>query len=288
MIMADVSGEGFIAGIFQGVVQHDHRDCMYHNGGITWLIDGETDPYAIRGHNMEDDYGFTWGFHPLQTHWFGVPYHVYENFFKQEAVVYRFMGPDPVSFSSSISMHVGTREDDTETVVYYYKKEGTTAPKINSPKKWQVTGPFPCKTKEQFEKSEFPENIVGDWGDSIKNNDKYFKVHNLSSEHTWINFHKLYYTSWYTPIALTEHSVYAKTTIESEQNKSAKIRVAFDDWITVWLNGGKITTLYHEKDFGSAEIPVKLQKGSNGLLVKYSNFHKIPNNRFWAFSLVID
>jgi hypothetical protein len=290
MLMADVSGEGFIAGIFQGVIQKDNSDdFMYHQGGITWLIDGETDPHAIRGHNMEDDYGFTWGFHNVQTPWFGVPYAVFTNLLKQEAVVYRFLGPDPVSFSSSISMRVGTRDDTTETVTYYYKKDGILSPTVATPEKWQVTGTFPCKTREEFEKSEFPENITGNWPDTINFEEKKFKVNNINSEHTWINLHYLYCTPAWTPIAFEEQSVYARTSIRSDNNnKSGILRVAFDDWMSVWINGKKIATLYHEIDFKTAYIPVKLKKGENEILLKYVNFSKLPNNRLWAFSMVLD
>ena len=39
---------------------------LYHTGGSVWLIDGETDPHAIRGYNEEDDFGFGW---PTTSGW---------------------------------------------------------------------------------------------------------------------------------------------------------------------------------------------------------------------------
>lgn len=298
MVMADVSGSGFIAGIMQGIIQLKFDDLMYHHGGITWLIDGETDPHAIRGHNMEDDYGFTWGFHPKQTPWFGVPYHTYKRFegsdpkdgsifaLQQEAVVYRWLGPDPVSFESSISMRVGTRPDHTETVIWYYKKVGTGAPEILTPGKWQITGTFPCKTKEEFDIADFPEGVPGPWPDTLKSGTNSYSVHELESDHAWINFHRLYFTNSYTPFALTGQTVYARGTLESSRSRNAFIRLAFDDWVSLWVNGEKIATLYHEDDFRSARIHVRLKKGSNEILVKSINFNTIPNNRLWAFSFV--
>ena len=298
MPMADISGTGFIAGIFMGVVQLTFDDLMYHQGGITWLIDGETDPHAIRGHNMEDDYGFTWGFHKKQTPWFGVPYHklielenpVYKNSifsYAQEAIVYRFMGPDPVSFKSSISMKTGARPDHTETVVYYYKKQGTIAPEIVTPEKWQLAGTFSCKTREEFEVDP-PEEILSVWNDTLKIDAKNYKVHQVPSDHTWINLHPLYFTQAWTPFALTEQVAYARGLMESSRDRNTTFRLAFDDWMTVWINGEKLATLYHEKDFETAEIPVRLKKGKNEILLKYANFDQLPNNRLWAFSLLVE
>jgi len=298
MTMADISGSGFVAGIFMGVSQLTYDDLMYHQGGITWLIDGETDPHTIRGHNMEDDYGFTWGFHDKQTPWFGVPYHkltklenpVYANGlfpYSQEAVVYRFMGPDPISFESSISVKTGTRPDHTETVVYYYKKHGTSAPEILTPEKWQLIGTFPCKTKTDFE-ADPPVELFSSWKDTMKIGTQYFKVHQVDSDHTWVNLHPFYFTEAWTPFALTEQVAYARGIVESDRARAATLRFAFDDWMTVWINGKKVATLYHDKAFEAAEIPVKLRKGDNEILLKYANFDILPNNRLWAFSLIVN
>jgi hypothetical protein len=300
MVMADISGSGFIAGIMQGIIQLKFDDLMYHHGGISWLIDGETDPHAIRGFNMEDDYGFTWGFHAEQTPWFGVPYHTYKRFegsdpkdgsifaLQQEAIVYRWLGPDPVSFTSSISMRVGTRPDHTETVIWYYKKSGTTAPEVLTPKKWQITGTFPCKTKEEFETADLPASLTGQWPDTLKIGTKKYAVYELEPDHTWVNFHRFYFTQSYTPFALINQAVYSKGLIESNRSRNTFIRIAFDDWLAIWVNGEKVATLHHENDFESQNIPVRLMKGTNEIVVKSINFNKIPNNHLWAFSLIVD
>ena len=73
--MADVDGTGFMAGIVLGSRQHNYTDMIYHTGGMSILIDGENDPHVIRGTNMEDDFGFSWGFHVKNTRWIGSPYH---------------------------------------------------------------------------------------------------------------------------------------------------------------------------------------------------------------------
>ncbi len=299
MVMADVSGSGFIAGIMQGIIQLKFDDLMYHHGGITWLIDGETDPHAIRGQNMEDDYGFTWGFHPHQTPWFGVPYHTYKRFegsdpndgsifaLQQEAIVYRWLGPDPVAFESSVSMRVGTRPDHTENVIWYYKEAGTAAPEVLTPLNWQVTGTFPCKTREDFDRDDLPGGTPGAWPETVAAGDKNLPVFGLESDHAWVNFHRFFFTRSYTPIALTEQAAYARGTVESSQPRKAFLHLACDDWATVWLNGEKIGTAYHDDDFKSMKFAVRLKKGTNEILVKSVNFNRIPNNRLWALNLSI-
>ena len=57
--MLETEGRGFVAGLFMGAIHKDHSDMVFHTGGMRILIDGETEPHAIRGCNMEDDYGFT-------------------------------------------------------------------------------------------------------------------------------------------------------------------------------------------------------------------------------------
>lgn len=293
--VADISGSGFIAGMFMGVKQLATDDLIYHHGGFTFLIDGETDPHAIRGHNMEDDYGFTWGFHETMTPWFGSPYYEtipidnpqYPNSifaYKVNTVAYRFMGPDPISFISSMSMKLGTRPDHTETVIYYYKKQGTEPPFAQTIDKWQVCGTIPCKTREEFE-SGLPDNLLQDWSDSLKIDNKKLKVHEIITDHTWINFHPLFFTSAWTPFALTEQAIFAKGILNSVKGGRQKLVLAFDDWIGIWINGELLGYYYHEEDFKSIEIPVDLKKGDNDILLKSVNLDKIPNNRLWAISI---
>lgn len=120
--MAKVSGAGFIAGFVTGYIQKNKTDMVFHTGGIKILLDEKTEPYTIEGNNVEDDYGFTWGFNNQQTRWIGCPTHINRGRNDQDGVLYRFFGPDPIAFSSSMRFLAGTRGDDMETVVYYYKK----------------------------------------------------------------------------------------------------------------------------------------------------------------------
>ena len=144
--------------LHMGAIQKDHGDMVFHTGGMQILIDGETEPNAIRGNNMEDDYGFTWGFHDKQTLWTGCPWHQNRGRNNQDGVFYRFFGPDPIAFHSSISFPTGCRADDTESVVYYYRILGTKAPAVATPARWQYTDAFGgAETWEGFSREEFVE-----------------------------------------------------------------------------------------------------------------------------------
>ena len=120
--MAEVRGGGFIAGFVTGYLQKNKSDMVFHTGGIRIHIDETTEPYTIEGNNVEDDYGFTWGFNGQQTRWIGCPSHQNRGRNDQDGVFYRFFGPDPIAFRSSMKFLAGSRGDDMETVVYYYKR----------------------------------------------------------------------------------------------------------------------------------------------------------------------
>jgi hypothetical protein len=278
--MLETEGRGFVAGLFMGVIQKEHSDMVFHTGGMCILIDGETEPHAIRGCNMEDDYGFTWGFNDRQTPWIGCPWHQNRGRQDQDGVFYRFFGPDPIAFHSSISFTTGCRDDDTESVLYYYRIPGSKAPEVATPHLWQVTDPFPGgNTWEEFSKQEFIENTpAGDWPKIVKEGDHSTRVHSAESKSTWLSLNRMFHE-------LEGQSVYARTTIESAEDSDAVLRIALDDWAIVWLNGEKVATLRHDQGLETTRIHVRLKHGKNELRIKTVNFHN--NNRWlWAISCV--
>ncbi|MCX6878161.1 MAG: DUF2961 domain-containing protein [Verrucomicrobia bacterium] len=283
--MADISGRGFVAGIFKGIRQRDFSDMIYHTKGQLWLIDGETAPHAINGHNEEDDFSFFWGYQRVMTPWIGCPYHRHSGRENQDGVIYRFFGPDPIPFRSSLVLSCGSRADDTETVVYYYLAEGSKAVPVRSPASWQLTGPFECRNYEQFLASEFPERKPGNWEDPLRDGDRTMPVRTATAAHTWIDLWP-FYRAGGAPEALVDNSVYARTTINSDLEKPVQFKFGFDDWLAVWLNGEKLGSIRHDHGLEMATIAGQLRKGSNELLVKTSNFQNI-NRRLWAINCVV-
>lgn len=280
--MLETEGRGFVAGLFMGVIQKEHSDCVFHTGGMRILIDGETEPHAIRGCNMEDDYGFTWGFNDRQTPWMGCPWHVNRSRNDQDGVFYRFFGPDPIAFHSSISFTTGCREDDTESVLYYYRILGSKAPEVATPQRWQFSDLFAGgESWEGFSKQEFVENTpAGDWPEIVKEGEQTRRVFSAESKYTWLSLNRLFHET-------ENHSVYARTTLESAEDTDSALRLALDDWAIVWLNGEKVATLRHEHGLETARIPIHLKRGKNELRIKNNNF--MGNNRWlWAISCVVE
>ena len=94
---------------------------IWHTGGDTWLLDGETNPHVLRGIGSEDLFGHSFGMYPDMSAWTGAPHVVGLNADCAEVVAYRFFGADSVTFNSSLSLRFGTRANDMESVLYYYK-----------------------------------------------------------------------------------------------------------------------------------------------------------------------
>ena len=295
--LANIEGEGFIAGLVIGYIQRNKINMVFHTGGMTFLLDGESDPYAMRGNNVEDDFGFSWGFNDRQSRWIGCPWHKNRGQFDQDGVFYRFFGPDPISFQSSVLFRTGCRGDDMESVVYSYRIPGTLAPKIQAPSKWQVTGLFMPGSWEEFAKSQFtpPNAPVEQWPDKPDLNyptKETFKIFaaELPSDRGWIDLQNVFFerNHEYTPLTVLDRCAYARTILASDADEQAVLRLALDDWAIVWLNGEKVATLRHDDGLRIARIPVKLRKGNNDLLIKTNNSNAPTNNRLWVMHAVLE
>ena len=272
-LIGDIAGAGFVAGIIKGVRQQDTSDVFYHTGGATWLMDGESDPHALRGINEEDDFNFSFGYRDTSSQWTGCPYVVMGGAPAPEAVAYRFFGPDPIRFRSSLVARAGSRADDTETILYYYRDADSTADEVGTPAQWQLAGPFPCDSHAVFRHPEPPEQVDAEWpADAV-----------LNTEHTWLDLTRHFDTAE----SLLGVAAYARTTVTSEAAQDATIRIGFDDWLTLWVNGRECASLRHDHGFAVARIAVTLAAGDNELLVKLSNDRNVEY-RLWAFSCVIE
>jgi hypothetical protein len=294
--LANVTGEGFVAGVVIGYIQRDKTNMVFHTNGTTILLDGETNPHAIRGCNVEDDFGFSWGFNNRQSRWIGCPWHENRGLFDQDGVFYRFFGPDPIAFHDSLVFRAGCRADDVESVVYTYRLDNSEPPKPQVLLKWQVTGLFMGSDNwEAFQKSEYiGDRPVGQWPEPDRNypTKETFKTLEavLSSDHGWIDLQNVFFESnnGYTPLAVLGRCAYARTTIVSDQDKKATLSLALDDWAIVWLNGKKIATLRHEDGLKVVKIPVSFKKGANELLVKTNNSDRPPNRRLWVIHCAVE
>ncbi len=271
--IAETEGAGFLAGYIMGWRQKDHGDMVFHNSGTRMLIDGEDDPHVICGHNVEDDFGFSWGFNQYQTRWVGCPYRDNRGRNNQDGVFYRFFGPDPILFRSSLMFTSNARPDDYEAVSYFYQAPRSKTSQVHSPTQWRVIGPFADGNNldafkqpadeivRQLSQPELPARVRLGAID--------YKVHNLDTKLGWLRLeHIIQHRPAYP---LTEHSYYARTTLRSDSDHSASLRLGCDNWATVFLNGQQITMVDHSHEFETAKMPISLRKGDNELLIKTNN-----------------
>ena len=289
--IVETDGVGFLAGYFMGYRQKDHGDMVFHNSGTRMLIDGETDPHVICGANVEDDFGFSWGFNQYQTQWAGCPYRDNRGRNDQDGVFYRFFGADPILFRSSLLFTSNARPDDYEAVSYFYKVPQSNAPTVNSPADWTAVGliadgadfnAFQQSTDDvvrQLSQTELPA--------VVKVGSTELPLHKLKSERGWLRLeHTVQHRPPYPP---TDHSYFVRTTLHSETNRVATLRLAFDDWAIIWLNGTKLATLDHSSGFDTASLAVLLKEGYNQLVIKTNN-RQNTDRLIWVINcaLVLD
>jgi hypothetical protein len=112
-----------------------------------------------------------------------------------------------------------------------------------------------------------------------------YPLHKLKSEHGWLRLeHTAQHRPPYPP---ADHSYYVRTTLHSDTNRKAALRLAFDDWAIVWLNGTKLATLDHAGGFDTAVLPVSLNKGDNQLVIKTNN-RQNTDRLIWVLNCAIE
>ena len=65
------------------------------------------------------------------------------------------------------------------------------------------------------------------------------------------------------------------------------LRLGFDDWLKLWINGKEIGTFRHERGFDVVRVPVAFEQGENTVLVKLSNADN-HEFRLWALNCVVE
>jgi len=287
-LLGAVRGKGFVAGLFHAVKRRDYRDMIWHTGGDTWLIDGETVPRVLRGIGSEDVFGHSFGMYPEMSDWTGAPHVVGLDADCSEVVAYRFFGADGATFNSSLSLRFGTRANDMESVFYYYKEAGSDALAVETPGRWTLSGPFDCQSFDDFERAEFPEKPEDRWPAEWEWGGRRLSAVKIAPELTWIDF-----TRWFrrdatgnTGTQPADVAAYAETVMLEDSDRLVTLRLGFDDWMKIWVNDDPVATLRHDKGFAISEVPVTLGRGENRLRLKLSNFDNVEW-RCWAFSCVV-
>ena len=308
ILMADLEGRGFVAGMAQAVEVKDTSDSWYHTGGDTFLLDGETAPHPIRGIGGEDVFNMSFGIWPVQTDWVGAPFT--EQRGKDDAkgsgydgVMYRIFGPDPIHFATSASLRFGTKANVTESLVYAYL-DAQPAPHILAPTEWHLAGPFASTTPAEFDRREWAENPPEEWPkDHVADFGVYLsRLHNLPGgpttfavpiplrgEHGWCDFVRAYRGRGTTNNGAqpVEASAYALGTVHVPAAGAYVLHLGYDDWIRVWINGREVHAGRHDRGFARETAKIDLPAGDARVLVKLANFDN-RQWRLWAFALRLE
>ena len=294
-------GRGFVAGLTLGVRPRETGDCWYHTGGDLWLIDGETDPHVLRGIGAGHTFGLSGGLEPFDTPWMGVPCCNVDPpgpdpTGVREVAAYRFFGPDPIAFRSSIVCRLGSRANDMKSVLYYYLHSEEEGPPPARPLDWELIGPFECGTLEQFDRGEFPENNEVTWPTEVvarfgpyaeeHGGPRVFRPTHTRSEHTWVDL-AAHFRGLARGDAGTQPanvSAYADCALTCADAGRRRVRIGFDDWLKLWLNGKLVLNARHDRGFAvETTDPLPFRAGANKVLVKLSNADN-EEWRTWAFS----
>lgn len=287
MRLGSAGGRGFVAGLFLAIRKEDERDVIWHTGGDTWLIDGETRPHVLRGIGTEDVFGHAFGVHRNMNPWLGGAHVVGKGPTTTEVVAYRFFGIDSVSFDSSYVLRMGTRANPSESVVYDYRAVGSSPPDVMTPRQWTLSGPFELND-ETFATDELPAEVLDPSVMSWRFGNRQMPRVRTSPEHTWVDFARWYRFNRKGNGGTQPHNcaAYAATTISAEHAHKTTLRLSFDDRMMIWLNGERVAALSHPDGFDTAAVPIRLRPGENTLVIRLSNQDNIAW-RCWAFSCVI-
>ena len=302
-LMADITGQGFVAGMTKAVRVKDDTDHWFHSGGDLWLLDGETAPRPMRGIGGEDIFNMSFGVWDAQAPWVGTPYLTQDDDRSSrhpgyECMNYRFFGPDPIWFDTSAVVRFGSKANDIETVVYAYV-ESRQAPSILTPDTWTLAGPFSCGGEDDFSRREWAEDPIGAWPkDWTPGFGQYVSDHRTAafpmpvraeSEHTWCDFAR-----HFRGCRITNHgtqpldvSAYAVAMLRIDTPGPYRIHIGFDDWMTLWVDGNEIYSGRHDAGFREDTVTRSLPAGEVELRIKLSNQDNFQW-RLWAFSLRID
>ena len=81
-------------------------------------------------------------------------------------------------------------------------------------------------------------------------------------------------------------SMYASAILDSDVDKDMTLRLSFDDWFKVWVNGQLVGTWQNDSNFETIRIPVQLKKGRNEFLLKSNNIGHEWNS--WVANFVLE
>ena len=294
-MLLDADGPGRLFGFVYGVRLLDDTDRWSHGGADNIYIDGEGQyPAYIRGIGGEDCFGSGYGgnLHPVDSHLYaGMPFYTHHDQGLSrpapQVVGYRFYDQDSISFQESIQFRFGSMANDICSTVYWYQK-GPVRPFFEMPAfdrllpgaelpagscdlglpdrgGWLVAGPVDGDAVDKAGLAALS------WTPS-------------RSHHGFIDFNHTYRPTGHGGIEQhTGVAGFARCVIKAPQALTASLRLAWDDEMTLAVNGATPIQLGRNYAFRSKTIQVPLLEGENHLTVALSN-ESGSNHGGWAFA----
>ena len=65
------------------------------------------------------------------------------------------------------------------------------------------------------------------------------------------------------------------------------LRLGFEDWLKLWVNGEEINTFRHERGFDVVPVPMALKQVDNTVSIKLTNRDN-RELRLWALNCVVE
>ena len=81
---------------------------------------------------------------------------------------------------------------------------------------------------------------------------------------------------------------YGRGTLSVEKAGTYDLRIGFDDWLKLWVNGTPVSeTIRHYQGFAVTSASVSLRAGQNRIMIKLSNATNRAY-RLWAFNMRVE
>ncbi len=294
-LILDADGPGQLLGFVYGVRLLDDSDRWSHGGADNIYIDGEGRHTAfLRGIGGEDCFGSGYGgnLHPVDTHLYeGMPFYTHDDQgFSRPAprlVGYRFYDQDAICFDESIQFRFGCMKNDICATVYWYQ-EGAVRPFFKMPGfdgllpgaalpsgscdlplpdrgGWLIAGPVSSVAVHK------PDNSGLAWRE-------------IRAHHGFVDFnHHFRPKKRGVGIHHTGMACFARCNIKAPRATTATIQLAWDDALTIAVNGGLPTGLGDNAAFRTKSLDVSLLEGDNEITIALTN-ESGSNHGGWTFS----
>ena len=314
----DAEGDGYYIGATFGIRRTERKaDAWYHGGGDLMMIDGETSPQLIHGIGAEDYFGHSWGTAKSSHLYNGNPFiqelDIDDRRPLTNLALYRFHAQDPVRFRHSFRFSIGAMGDPISSVAYWYQTEPHRpffAPRpdhnllqdaevpretydIALPDQhcWKVLGPIADEEPYTFDRIHAVE--TGDqphlpltFSPKGLDEDYAMKVDwtSLIAPRGFADLNTVMRPQFRGIRYATECYAFASGCIYSEVEREIVIRLAFDDRLSLKINGNQVFDGNHDSGFQIVRTKAVLREGYNHLLVKLSNTHN-TNFKAWVFNV---